>query len=150
MMLLAGLFGGCKKKTELPVIVFADRAVENALDTLAEQYQENHKNVVIKLEYDTTENLYDRIVVTGEPCDLYISEGEDKQELLRVKKLQVAGTLRTLAKKTDGGTEQTYYGAKLENRGIDIEQSEAVSDFLEYISHSDGARVFAENGFEAA
>ena len=149
LVLLAVVLAGCKKDTVLRIKVYADSAAEAPMEEIMEQYRSGHKNVVFETTYDTSENLYNRIVDYRETCDFYLTDDPAKLDLLDVRRSLVSGTVRTLMQKESGGTTTVYAAAKMENRNMDIEQSEAVGDFLEYLTGDAAQEIFRKYGFDS-
>ena len=148
VLLAAGILSGCKKKNILFIRVMADTEVSAAMEALMEEYQAAHKNVQMEAVYDESRTLFERIKDLGEECDVFLTDSQDDMDILSVKRLLIDGTRKNLLTQDTEEGRQVYLVAKVENRDTDIEQSEAVSDFIEYLTTDGAMEIFAQYGFK--
>lgn len=82
--LVLTMFAGCKKeeeKTEL--IVFAAASMTETLTELGNQYMEDHPNVTIVFNFDSSGTLKTQIQ-EGAACDIFISAGQKQMNQLDI------------------------------------------------------------------
>lgn len=147
-ILLACLLAGCRKSNILHIQVMADTEAGAVMDELIGKYKEKHKNVVMDAVYDSSKSLFERIKDAGEECDVFLTDSPADMDILAVKRFLIDGTRRNLVMKDQEDLTVVYLVAKIVNRDTDIEQSEAVSDFIEYLTTAEAMEIFEQYGFE--
>ncbi len=148
LMMMTAVFGGCRKGNTLYIKVLADAELRAPMEEVTEQYLLKRKNVRLSVEYDRSESLFERIKDFGEECDVLLTDSPDDLDILSVKRLLVEGTRKPLFVKQEKDTQIVYLVSKVENRDTDIEQSESVNDFIEYLLSDEALELFGQYGLE--